>query len=434
MSKKVSKKKKTKQKKLLMTFLKAVGITFAVCVVLAGIGMWAYKTFIFKGDPNADAKKDKNNTTQGSNKKEKDINKTVAIFGVDRDGTRTDVMFLVHFNSETNKVKIVSVPRDTRVEWTDEQIKQGKELSGYYTEVSKLNEMTVFSGLDHIRDFTIKQIENLLGVKVDNYALVTIDSFREIVDAIDGVEVDVPMDMNYEDPYQDLYIHLEKGPQVLDGKHAEMLVRFRKGYNGTGYAEGDVGRIKTQHLFLEAFAKKIMSPEIILKLPQIVTTLMGSVTTDIPLSEIPEYYGYVKNFDLTNLKFGTVPGEGKYIGNVSYFIPDVEKLQPFINEMILDIEPVDESKIEPVVDKTVTIEILNASGVTGAASTAKTTLETGGYSVSNIGNYTKEQLTTTKILGKDLSKAKQFKQYYPNAKIELDETLEYDVQILLGVE
>lgn len=432
MSKKVSKKKKTKQKKLLMTFLKAVGITFAVCAILVGVVIWGYRTFIYSGSTGSD-NKDKGENTQQENGKLKDINKTVAVFGVDKDGMRTDVMFLVHFNSETNKVKVASIPRDTRVEWTDEQIRKGKELSGYYTEVSKLNEMTVFSGIENIRDFTIKQMENLMGVKVDNYVLVTIDAFRKIVDAVGGVEVDVPMAMNYEDPYQDLYIHLDKGPQVLDGEHAEMLVRFRKGYNGTGYADGDVGRIKTQQLFLEAFAKKVMSPEIILRLPQIISAVASSVETDIPLSEIGQYYGYIKKFDLANLEFGTIPGEGKYVGGVSYFIPNLTELEPFVNKMFFDIEPVDVEAIEPVIDKTVSIEILNASGINGAASSAKATLEAEGYSVANIGNYTKEQLNATKILGKDLAKAKQFKAYYPNAQIQLDETLGCDIQILLGV-
>ena len=360
-----------------------------------------------------------------------DVNRTIAVFGTDIDGYRTDVIFVVNFNSETNKVKVVAIPRDTKVDWTTEQKERLKELRGYTRSVSKINEMTAYAGIGNIRDFTIKQIESLLGVKVDNYVIVTLDSFRKIVDAIDGVVVDVPMDMYYVDPYQDLYIDLKAGVQTLDGDKAEQLVRFRK-----GYVDGDEGRIRTQQLFLEAFAEKVLSPQIITKIPQIISVLFTSVTTDVQLNEVLPYYSYVKNFDLSNLSFYTIPGEASYQNSAWYYIADMTEMQNFCNDIFYEhLMPSEEDltsgKIE--VDKAVTIEVLNGSGVSGAAARARDLLQGDAYVVSTIGNYTESSLETTEIRAKDLTKAEQFRVYYPHATFTEDATLTYDIQIILGV-
>ncbi|PHV71287.1 hypothetical protein CS063_06240 [Sporanaerobium hydrogeniformans] len=415
------KKKKSSKNQLWRLFIKSACITLIIGLVIIAAGVWAYKHFFYTGDNNKEGGLGFNNPfTQ-----EKNINKTLAVFGVDIEGYRTDVIFLVNFNSETGKVKVISVPRDTYVAWTPEQQQMLKEEKGYTISVSKINEMSAYSGMDHLRDFTIAQIEDLLDITIDNYVVVTLDAFRKIVDEIGGVEVDVPMAMHYEDPYQDLYIHLEQGLQTLDGEHAEMLVRFRK-----GYAEGDVGRIKTQQLFLEAFAKKILDPSIITKVPQLVPVLISSVKTDVLPGEISTYYKYMKDFDTTNLTFDIIPGEGKYIGNKSYYVIDEVALPEFIDRVIHDKVP--EPEPEPIVDKNVTIEILNGGGIKGAAGTAKQKLESEGYQVSSIGNYTEETLQTTTIYTKDKARGLQFKTYYPNAIVIQKDDQAVDVQIILG--
>lgn len=240
-----------------------------------------------------------------------------------------------------------------------------------------------------------------------------------------GVEVNVPMRMYYEDPYQDLYIDLQEGVQTLDGKHAEMLVRFRK-----GYAEGDVGRVKTQQLFLEALAKKVTSPEMITKIPQLVPVLFDAIKTDTQLSEITGYYNYMKAFDTQNMSFDIIPGEGKMMNGKSYYVIDEAAMPEFIDRVVHD--KVIEEEIPVVVDKAVTIEILNGSGVTGAAGTAKATLESAGYTVSNIGNYQDQQMETTYIYAKDMTKAEQFKGYYAQGVVEEKQDIAYDIQIVLG--
>jgi LCP family protein required for cell wall assembly len=418
--------KKAQKKKLGAIFFRVVVITSIISVALIGVIAAAYKLFIYQGEDRGGESK-----TKGVIQKEKDINQTIAIFGVDKDGYRTDVIFVVNYNSKTNKAKIVSVPRDTMVEWSEEQQQKLNEYKGSSVSVSKINEMTSYGGIENIRDFTIDEIENILDIKIDHYAIVTIDAFRKTVDAIGGVEVDVPVlegdGLHYDDYAQDLHIHLNPGIQQLDGEQAEGLVRFRK-----GYAEGDVGRIRTQQLFLEAFAKKLMNPAILTKLPQIVPVIFTTIKTDMPLTEIPQYYAYIKKFDLAQLNFKIIPGEADYQNHKWYFIPNMAEMTQFTEEVFHDKLPETENTAVVVEDKEVTIEVLNATPIKGAAGGVKDELEKVGYNVERIDNYDTNDLPSTKIYAKDLTKAGQFKKYFAQAALEQNSNITYDIQIVLG--
>ena len=422
MTDKKKKLKKKQKKRLGQIFLRTVIVTFIILAVIASALVFIYNKFIFNGD----------GESIFPGKEPDPINKTLAVFGVDEDGYRTDVIFVLNYNSETGKSRIISVPRDTKVDWSEEQQEKMREIKGYSISVSKINEMTSYVGMEHINDFTVPEIEDLLGIQIDNYVIITIDAFKQIVDAIGGVEVDVPVlngnGLHYDDNSQDLHIHLDPGLQLLDGEAAEGLVRFRK-----GYAEGDVGRIKTQQLFLEAFAKKVTSPQIITKVPNIISTVLKTVSTDIKLSEISGYLPYLKSMSPDKVSFNIIPGEGKYIGGKSYFIVDEAAMPAFIEEIFNDSpEESVEASTEVILNKNVSIEVLNSTPVAGAASRAKDTLEAEGYSVSGIGNYENATLDNTMIYTKNESLATQFLSYYPNATIEIEPNLAYDIQIILG--
>lgn len=427
MSDKKRKLKKAQKSQLMKLFFKIMGITFIVCAVLVGGVAWAYNQFIHEGSGSTDTNGEDTEFIDKQTGKPKKVNKNLAVFGVDKDGYRTDVIFVVNFNSETNKAKVISIPRDTKVSWTSTQQAKLQEDGRYKVYTSKINEMTAYGGIENIRDYTIDQIQNMLGIKIDNYVIVSISAFRDIVDAIGGVEMDVPQDMYYVDNADGLYINLKAGPQHLDGDKAEQLIRFRR------YPEGDVARVRTQQLFLEAFAEKVMSPSIITKIPKLINVLFDSVQTDIKLTEIPQYYNYVTSFDLSNLSFHIIPGEGRYENGVSYFFPDEEELDKVIDEVFND--KVVETTItsdEDVVDKTISIEVLNGSGISGAAKEQQTRLEEEGYTVSNVGNYTSQDVQVTTIYAKDVKYANQFKVYYPNCEIIASTSIPYDIQIVLG--
>ena len=412
--------RKRQKKRLARIFLRTVLVSLIVLGVALGVLAYVYHHYLY----------DKGGMGIFEPKKNDPINKTLAVFGVDEDGVRTDVIFVVNYNSETGKMRVISVPRDTKVNWTMEQQSIVEMKKGYTITTSKINEMTSYGGMDNIRRLTIAQIEEMLDLQIDNYVIITLDAFKQIVNAIGGVEVDVPdiggKGFNYDDNSQDLHIHLEPGVQLLDGEAAEGLVRFRK-----GYVEGDVGRIKTQQIFLEAFAKKITSPGIITKVPNIMNTIMNAVTTDIKLSEIPSYLPYINSMNAENLTFNIVPGEGEYIDGKAYYIVDEAALPEFMQDVFSDKEEVDILETA-IIDKNVSIEVLNSTETSGLAGKVRDLLEQEGYSVNEIGNYTLDTLIKTIIYAKDESLATQFLKYCPEAVIKQDENINYDICIVLG--
>lgn len=409
-----------KQKlRLRKIILRTVAVTLGICVLMIGVIAWAYHTYINK-KKNVPSE---NNTIKKEKKLER-IKYNLAVFGIDKDRDRTDVIFVVHFDSTINKMKILSVPRDTKVTWTEEQREMLRASTGMDVYVSKINEMSHYSTLDNIRESTINQLEHMLNITIDNYVIVDLDAFKKIVDAVDGVTMDVPQAMKYTDRSQGLYIDLDAGEQTLDGEHAEMLVRYRH------YLNGDVDRVAVQQKFLNAFMEKLTSPQIIKEIPELVNILFTSVETDMPLVDIPKYYPFLKNFDTSNLSFHILPGEGRYENGKSYFFVDELALYDTLQEVFYD--RVKTIPDESTIDKTVTIEILNSTGVAGLAGNRKAMLESEGYQVTSIGNYTQGTLDSTSIYAKDTQKAAQFVSYFPGAKVESKEDLSNDIQIVLG--
>lgn len=326
-------------------------ITFAVCMILFGmtaaIGITAYNVMIHEKEPSrvTVVEKESLGEDQVLEEGEKTLtpsselpkeqpeeqlaDKTVAILGMDKDGDRTDVILVAHFDSSTNGIDVISVPRDTKVEW---KLDQKACLPNYYSWVktSKINEMTHYSEMRHVRGTVINELEIILGNKIDHYVIISLDAFRRIVDAVGGVDLDVPIRMKKDDYAQNLHIDLYPGFQHLDGDKAEQFVRFRD------YLDGDVGRIQAQQQFLAALAEKVLSPQIITKIPQIVTVLFTSVRTDIAFMDIADYLPYIKNLDLNQINFHTLPGVGRMENGVSYYFKDEEKIQALTNQVFFE--------------------------------------------------------------------------------------------------
>lgn len=171
---------------------------------------------------------------------------------------RSDVMILVSIDVKSGEVGVLSIPRDTRVyiptQGTYEKIAHAHAYGG--PELSK------------------KTVEEFLNVPVHHWVRVDFEAFKKAVDTLGGVEVDVPRDMDYEDPYQNLFIHIKKGPQTLDGDTALEFVRYR------GYFNGDIGRIGAQELFLKALINKAARLSTVLKIPELVKELTPYLKTD----------------------------------------------------------------------------------------------------------------------------------------------------------
>ena len=250
----------------------------------------------------------------------------IALLGTDGDGFRSDVNMVASLNLTTKEVHLISVPRDTRVVMTDDMIayleKNGRtvpEANGVYGQC-KLTEVHAYAGEGNRSTFSVAMLEEILGIDIDYYVKVDLDAFKDIVDAVGGVEFDA----------QGLYIDLYPGPQVLDGEKAEMLVRFRE-----GYAQKDLKRIEVQQEFLKAFISQVCSSDKIMSnLDSYIKIFMEKVESDMPVATALKYAGYIKEIDPAAITTDTIPGEGG-----AYFDMDEEGTKELVDYRIYGKEP-----------------------------------------------------------------------------------------------
>lgn len=309
---------------------------FAVAgVVIYGVTRNAEKVSTVAKGSNTDEKTEDSQAQADGEDVKKITN--VAVFGSDKGGTRTDVIFVVSFNSETKEISLLSVPRDTKVKMTDEMIASLEERNriGFipYHDgqkgVCKINEVHAYAGEGYRNEFSMMMVEDLLGIKLDYYVKFTTDTFKSVVDSIGGVDFEVATDMKYSDPEQGLYINLKAGYQHLDGDKAEQLVRYRD-----GYATKDLKRITVQQDFMRALMKKVLSTETLLTNIQPLTkTVLSTVETDISIMDALKYVKYVNYINADNVKMETIPGEGR-----SYFYHDKDGTAEAVSRLIYRID------------------------------------------------------------------------------------------------
>ena len=260
----------------------------------------------------------------------------IALLGTDGDGFRTDVNIVASLNLTTKEVHLISVPRDTRVVMTDDMIaylekndRTIPQANGVYGQC-KLTEVHAYAGEGNRSTFTVAMLEEILGIDIDYYVKVDLDAFKDIVDAVGGVEFDVQERLYYSDPAQGLYIDLYPGPQLLDGEKAEMLVRFRE-----GYAQKDLKRIEVQQEFLKAFISQLCSSDKIMSnLDSYIKIFMEKVESDMPVATALKYAGYIKEIDPAAITTDTIPGEGG-----AYFDMDEEGTKELVDYRIYGKEP-----------------------------------------------------------------------------------------------
>ncbi len=263
----------------------------------------------------------------------------VAVFGADEEGLHTDVNMIVSFHTGTKQLNILSVPRDTKVVMTPEMTGFLEshdmfvpEREGVYG-LCKLTEVHAYAGDGNRSTFSVAMLEELLGIQIDYYIKVDLSAFRDIVDAIGGVEMYVPQDMDYEDPVQDLYIHLKEGMQTLYGDEAEQLVRFRK-----GYASQDLQRIEVQQAFVKALIEKVCTSSTLLgSMNDLVQIVLEKTESNITLSDALQYVKYINQIDPSAVRTATVPGEGG-----SYYVIDEAATKVLVDDMIYGITPAEE--------------------------------------------------------------------------------------------
>lgn len=245
---------------------------------------------------------------------------TILVSGLDDGNGGSDTNMLVRFDAPNKTIDVVSLPRDTL-------------LHNEYKN-NKLNFAYAKGGTELLQS----EIEKLLGVPVDFYVKVDLKGFIALVNQIGGVDFDIPEDMDYDDPVQDLHIHFKKGPRHLNGQEAMEVVRFRKNNDDGKIAYGgraDIGRIDTQQAFLKAVAKQLLQLGNLKNIPALVDIFCTYVKTDLTTGNLVWLGNEALNIGVENLSFHTLPGDGTgYYRKQSVYVLDPEATLALVNEAL----------------------------------------------------------------------------------------------------
>lgn len=193
---------------------------------------------------------------------------TILLAGTDASGNQTDTLMLLNVDRSEKRLSLLSIPRDTKVNssyWP-------QKINGAYVANGKGEE-----GMDALMDY----VADCVGFRPDGYVLIDLDVFVELVDLFGGVTFNVPQDMYYEDPSQDLYISLPAGEQKLDGNQAMGLVRYR-----SGYAMADLQRVQVQRDFVMAAVQQWKSPSHLVDALRALPLLEKYTLTDLSTREL----------------------------------------------------------------------------------------------------------------------------------------------------
>ena len=243
---------------------------------------------------------------------------TFLLVGVDNGNGNADTIMAACFDVPARRVGIVSIPRDTIV---DRAWSRYPKINGAYGK----------GGVALVRE----EVSRLLGIPIDYYVKIDLAGFVSLVDALGGVDFDVPADMNYDDPWQDLSIHFKKGVQHLDGKQAMQVARFRHNNDGSGYS--DTGRTQTQQALLTALAKKMLSLSGMTKITELLSIVRENVTTDIPARDMTYFATQALYVDPdTGVEGTTLSGRGdaRYRGYTWCYELDRERTLEDINRLL----------------------------------------------------------------------------------------------------
>ena len=253
---------------------------------------------------------------------------TVLILGRDTGGGgNTDTMLLASYDVTNQKATVMSIPRDTmvNVSW----------------DIKKINSVyNWYGGGDRGIQYLYKEIAQLVGFEPDYQVVVEWDAVGQIVDAMGGVWFDVPRNMNYDDPYQDLHIHQEKGYRLLTGDDAMQVLRYRHDNDMRyGYPDGDLGRIKTQQAFLTAMVDQLLQIKNVTKINQFIQVFQNNVETDLSFQNILWFaqQAILGGLSMENVEFVTMPNRTAscwsrtYHNYQSYVVPSADELLELVN-------------------------------------------------------------------------------------------------------
>ncbi len=286
-------------------------------------------------------------------------------------------MILAKIDPKTKQVWMLSIPRDTRA-----------EIEGHG--VGKINSAFTYGG----EEGAIKAVKKLTGVSVNHYMNVDFKGFKKAVDALGGVWVDVPVEINDKEAasHNKKAAHIDAGKQLLDGDHALTFVRARH-----QFADQDFSRMKNQQIFFKALADQVAKSGNIAKLPRVVSSVAPYVQTDMSLMDMIRTAQALRSAGSESLYTATLEG----VWRSPFIYPDEKKKEKLIEKMkagesfegTKTAKPKSKKKSSSASAETtaekpgdITLTVRNGGGIGGSAKQAASILRARGFDVGAVGN------------------------------------------------
>ncbi len=244
------------------------------------------------------------------------------VMGKDRVSGLCDVIIIVSYDTKAQRINALQVPRDTYASYT----------SSAYRKIN--GAVYSLGGEEAFAEF----LSSSLGIKIDHYVTTDLDTIAKTIDKLGGIDIYVPEDMQYNDPYQDLTIDIKAGWQRLNGTEATHFLRYR-----SGYVTGDLGRLDAQKIFLASLVKKILKESELSDMISIAVSILGDIKSDLTVSDCMYFISKIPELKIEDIGFMTMPGEAicsqsgawYYIINreatyetvKSYFAPDISEAE-----------------------------------------------------------------------------------------------------------
>ncbi|AHA08444.1 LytR family transcriptional regulator [Bacillus toyonensis] len=300
------------KKKILFWVLGIIGI------IVVGGGVYAYTVYSNVSNTLDAVHKPLNREKSEKREQKVDISDkkpiSILMMGVDQRGEdqgRSDSLMLFTLNPKTKSMKIISIPRDSYTEIVGKGTKD------------KINHAYAFGGID----MAVKTVENFLNVPVDHYIEVNMDGFKDIVDAVGGVDVNNDLDFTYEG------IHFEKGNIHLDGRKALHYSRMRK-----LDPRGDFGRQMRQRQVIQGVIKQGATVSSLASYGDVLKAIEKNVKTSLTQDQM---FDIQKNYKdcMQNSEEIQIPGDGHKAadGIWYYYVPDAAK-QDITNKLRAHLE------------------------------------------------------------------------------------------------
>ena len=293
--------------------LKKIPVIITVIVLMfVGYGSYlAYQTLQAASDSYDDLGREKSELRD----KEVTISNdpvSILIMGVEDyaseyDRGRTDTLMVATFNPDDKRLQLLSIPRDTKVEIV------GKDM------VDKINHAYAYGG----KEMTIETVENFLDIPIDYYATVNFEAFKNIVDILGGITVDVPFDFeqNSDDRVAEK-LQFYEGEMELDGRHALAYARMRM-----SDPLGDIGRNQRQQQIIKAIIDKTLSPGTVTKIDDLVNEVGRNVETNMRISEGLAFLKKYSDFDVSNIEQIKLETHSEMINGIDYQVPNYDSLE-----------------------------------------------------------------------------------------------------------